>query len=257
MSMLRGIGIAIVAGSILAALGPFGSYMNGGPVQRTGYWVAAVLLALMLYGTGFRIVTSFARAGSPKWWLSLVGATLLLSVPEALATRAAAFWLWPELGQLDLPWPLWLAQTTTIGLVAMAGAAFFILRRPAPGASANPVSMPLLAATSAPLGRDVLALQMEDHYVRVHRPNGSELILMPLARAIKGMETEGLRIHRSWWVASHAVQQVEGNARSMRLHLSNGTIAPVARSAVIHLKAAGWISDRESDGIRTETVPHR
>jgi hypothetical protein len=252
MSLLRWIGIAVVAGGILAALGPFGSYANEGPLQRTGYWIASVLLALMLYGTGFRIVTRFARQGSPIWWLSLIGATLLLSVPEAFATRAVAFRLWPEPRQVGPSWPLWLAQTITIGLVAMVGAAFLVRRR----AASVPVSAPFPAATMPPLGKDVLALQMEDHYVRVHRPNGSELILMPLARAIEGMETAGLRTHRSWWVASHAVRKVEGNARSMRLHLSNGTIAPVARSAVIHLKAAGWISDQESDGVRMETGPH-
>jgi hypothetical protein len=252
MSLLRWIGIAVVAGGILAALGPFGSYANEGPFQRTGYWIASVLLALMLYGTGFRIVTRFARQGSLKWWLALIGVTLLLSVPEAFATRAAAFWLWPELRQLGPSWPLWLTQTITIGLVAMVGAAF-IVRRPAAPVSA---AFPAAAATS-PLGRDVLALQMEDHYVRVHRPTGSELILMPLARAIEGMEAEGLRTHRSWWVASHAVRKVEGNARSMRLHLSNGTIAPVARSAVIHLKAAGWIADGESDGFQVRAIPRR
>jgi hypothetical protein len=256
MSLLRWIGIAVVAGGILAALGPFGSYANEGPLQRTGYWIASVLLALMLYGTGFRIVTRFARQGSLKWWLALIGVTLLLSVPEAFATRAAAFWLWPELRQLGPSWPLWLTQTITIGLVAMVGAALFV-RRSAPGASADPVSAPFQAPTTAPLGRDVLALQMEDHYVRVHRPTGSELILMPLARAIEGMETEGLRTHRSWWVASHAVRKVEGNARSMRLHLSNGTIAPVARSAVTHLKAAGWIADGERDGFQVPAIPRR
>lgn len=252
LSVLRWIGIAIVAGCILAALGPFGSYANGGPVQRTGYWIASVLLALMLYGAGFRFVTSFARAGSLTWWLSLIAATLLLSIPEAIATRTVAFWLWPELSRFGPSWLLWFTQTTTIGLIAMVGAAF-ITRRPPP----DPVSPPLLDSTPGPLGRDVLALQMEDHYVRVHRPSGSELILMPLARAIEAMETDGLRTHRSWWVAGHAVQKVEGNARSMRLHLSNGVIAPVARSAVIHLKAAGWIGDEERDGLRVETVPPR
>lgn len=85
----------------------------------------------------------------------------------------------------------------------------------------------------------MLALQMEDHYVRVHQSNGSELILLPLSRAIEAVSVDGLRTHRTWWVARHAVTAVEGDARSMRLRLSNGLVAPVARSAIIHLKAAG------------------
>lgn len=251
---LRWGAIAIVVGGILGALGPFGSYMNGGPIERTGYWIGAMLLGLMVYGTAFRFVASLARIGSPQWWAALVGVTLLASIPETIATRAAAFWLWPELGQLDLSWSLWFAQTTIIGLVAMGVAAFIVVRA-VPSRSSEPGVAPPSAAGASLLGRDVLALEMEDHYVRVHRANGSALVLLPLVRAIDSVGTAGLRIHRSWWVASHAVQRVEGNARSMRLHLTNGVIAPVARSAVIHLKAAGWIPGQPSDGVAGPATP--
>jgi hypothetical protein len=245
-TILRAMAIAVAAGALLAILGPFGSYLNGGPAQRAGYWICAMLIGLVLYGTAFKIVAAFVPADSRMWWPSLIGATLLTSLPQTLLTRAGAFWLWPELARLHLPWQLWFAQTATIGLVAVLGGAF-ILRRSAPASRDRP------AASSSHqrdgrLGRDVLALQMEGHYVRVHRPQTAELILMPLAHAIERIEAEGLRTHRSWWVARHAVVAVEGNARSMRLHLSNGVVAPVARSAIIRLKAAGWIRDRESDG---------
>ena len=245
--VLRWIGVTVIVGVVLAALGPFGSYMNGGAAQRAGYWIAAMLLGLVLYGISFRIVMAFARPRSRMWWPLLIGATLLSSLPQSLATRAGAFWLWPELAQLRLPWPLWFAQTMMIGLVAMVGASF-LLRRSTPAPKGSPTSTRPFHTDTASLGREVLALQMEDHYVRLHRPNGSELALMPLGSAIGRVEAEGLRTHRSWWVARHAVVKVEGNARSMRLHLSNGVIAPVSRSAIIHLKAAGWISDQESDG---------
>jgi DNA-binding LytR/AlgR family response regulator len=103
--------------------------------------------------------------------------------------------------------------------------------------------------TVEPSGRtladDVLALQMEDHYVRVHRPGGSELILMPLTRAIAAVTADGLRTHRSWRVARHAVVGVDGDARAMRLRLANGLVDPVARSAVTHLRAAGWLAAAE------------
>jgi hypothetical protein len=248
--ILRWIGITIAAGTLLAVLGPFGSYLNGGPFKRASYWIAAMLLGLLLYGNAFRTALALAHRGSQLYWPSLICATLLASIAQTLATRTGAFWLWPELAQLDLPWPLWFAQTTTLGLVGMLGMGF-ILRRPMSAPQDYSAPLPY-----TPLGTDVLALQMEDHYVRVHRPNGSELILMALGRAMEGVEAEGLRTHRSWWVAHQAVVRVEGTSRSMRLHLSNGMIAPVARSAVIHLKTAGWITDRENDvGFQYPTVP--
>lgn len=243
--VLRWIGLGVAAGVLLAVLGPFGSYMNGGPVRLLGYWIGAVLLGLVLYGSAYKIVRRLLPVASRGRWPALTGATLLASVVEAVATRAGAFWLWPELARLHLPWPLWFAQTTTIGLVAMVSVSF-VPRRSVSSTGDEDVPSASIEPLATPLGDDVLALQMEDHYVRVHRSAGSELILMPLTRAIASVEADGLRTHRSWWVASHAVAAVEGNARSMRLRLSNGLVAPVARSAVTHLRTAGWVADVES-----------
>ncbi len=244
--LARWIALTIVAGTLLAILGPFGSYMNGSAMRLLAYWIGAMLLGLVLYGSAYRLAGIWTAPGSRRWWLGLILTTLIASVPEALATRAAAFQLWPELVRVHLPLPLWFAQTATIGLIATMGIGF-VLRRPASASIDAPTPSPSIEPVVTPLGGDVLALQMEDHYVRVHRPAGTELILMPLGRAIEAMQVSGLRTHRSWWVASHAVEAVEGNARSMRLRLSNGVVAPVARSAVIHLKAAGWFTDAGSD----------
>ncbi|MDR6129054.1 hypothetical protein QE361_003491 [Sphingomonas sp. SORGH_AS802] len=244
--LARWIALTVVAGTLLAVLGPFGSYMNGGAMRLLAYWIGAMLLGLVLYGSAYRMAGIWTVPGSWRWWLTLVVAALVASVPETLATRAAAFRIWPELSNVYLPLPLWFAQTATIGLIATMGIGFF-RRRPVSAPIDASAAPPVIEPVVTPLGGDVLALQMEDHYVRIHRPAGTELILMPLGRAIKAVQVQGLRTHRSWWVASHAVERVEGNARSMRLILSNGAVAPVARSAVIHLRDKGWFSNASSD----------
>lgn len=243
-ALVRWIALTVVAGTLLAILGPFGSYMNGGAMRLLAYWIGAMLLGLVLYGSACRLVGIRTASGSWGWWLALIVATLVASVPEAWATRAAALELWPELARVHLPLSRWFGQTATIGLIAMMIIGF-ALRRSISASIDTPAVSSCVEPIVTPLDGDVLALQMEDHYVRVHRPFGTELILMPLGRAIEAMQVEGLRTHRSWWVASHAVIAVEGNARSMRLRLSNGVVAPVARSAVIHLKIAGWLVDAE------------
>jgi hypothetical protein len=248
LALLRGAGIAVAAGALLAILGPFGSYSNGGPTLLAAYWISATLLGLMLYGSAYKLVSRSVCPRSAKWWPALISATLVASVPEALGTRIMAFWLWPELTRVRLPLPLWFVQTATIGMISMAGVSF-ILRRATSTPEHDGTPLQPVEINRVPLGGDVLALQMEDHYVRVHRPRGSELVLMPLSRAIEQVGAEGLRTHRSWWVARDAVAAVEGNARSMRLHLSNGVLAPVARPAVAHLRAAGWIAAAEAANI--------
>ena len=86
---LRWIAAAAVAGIVLAVLGPFGSYLNGGPVARAGYWVSAMLIGLVLYGVAFMAAKRVAPLGTRAGWPVLIGATLIASVPEALIARAA------------------------------------------------------------------------------------------------------------------------------------------------------------------------
>lgn len=232
--ILRAIVIAALSGVLLAALGPFGTYHASLPA-RLGYWVAAMLVGLGLYGGALLAALRLAPVGSRARWPVLVVATLIASAPQAYIVRVCAFWLWPDVGAAAPSWLLWYAQVATIGLVAMLLSAILLGRTPPlpPAASAPSVE---------PLSGEILALQMEDHYVRVHRREGSELILMPLGRAIEAVGGEGLQTHRSWWVARHAVTGVEGTPRAMRIQLVNGIVAPVARSAVVRLKAAGWIA---------------
>ena len=106
---------------------------------------------------------------------------------------------------------------------------------PAPSSSA--VRPPVLDRLSRRSAR-LIALEGEDHYVRVHTDAGSELVLMRLADAIaETAPVEGLQVHRSWWVARDAVQRIERNSRTLRLSLDNGITAPVARNHAARVRA--------------------
>jgi DNA-binding LytR/AlgR family response regulator len=50
----------------------------------------------------------------------------------------------------------------------------------------------------------------------------------------------GLQVHRSWWVASEAVERVEKEDGRARLRLTNGMIVPVARSQMGAVRAQRW-----------------
>lgn len=232
---------AVVVGIALAVLGPFGSYLNEGPLRRGGYWIAAMLLAVVLYGAAVRVVMRRVTRERRWFWMAIGAAVLVASVPEAVATRVLALWLWPDLGRHAPGWIGWFAQTSAIGLVLTVAVVAF-QRKPAPAVAAASLP-PLIDPQDQAFAGDVIALQMEDHYVRVHRTQGSILVLMPLTQAIARMRKPGLRTHRSWWVARDAVVAVEGNARSMRLRLTGDLSAPVARSAVAQLRAAGWLEE--------------
>jgi DNA-binding LytR/AlgR family response regulator len=65
---------------------------------------------------------------------------------------------------------------------------------------------------------------------------------MRLSDAIAELDgVEGLQVHRSWWVARDAVDEVKRDGRNLRLRLSNGVEAPVSRNRANDLKSAGWL----------------
>lgn len=243
----------LALGCFLGLLGPFGSYLNQGTLLRIGYWTGAAWLGLALYGTAVVATRRIVSPERPAFWYVLAGFVLVASVPQALLTRSGALLLWPTLQHVLPGWMTWYIQVLEIALPTTLGSAIALrhLRRAAIP-TALPVTdppAPSLPDKTAGLGTGVLALQMEDHYVRVHSHAGSTLHLMSMTRAIEAVAVlDGLRIHRSWWVARNAVRQVEGPARAMRLTLANGVTAPVSRSNVAVLRAAGWLAEtRKAD----------
>ncbi|MBA2770773.1 MAG: LytTR family transcriptional regulator DNA-binding domain-containing protein, partial [Sphingomonas sp.] len=88
----------------------------------------------------------------------------------------------------------------------------------------------------------LIALEMEDHYVRAHAPGTSILVLLRMRDAVAELaDIDGERVHRSWWVRRDAVERVAGGGRNLRLILTGGIEAPVARERVATLRAAGWM----------------
>jgi DNA-binding LytR/AlgR family response regulator len=90
-------------------------------------------------------------------------------------------------------------------------------------------------------GAELHAIEAEDHYLRLHTDRGSALILMPLSEAVEKLQgMDGMRTHRSWWVARNAVVgAVRGRGRAL-LTLKNGLRAPVSRTYAPSLRGAGW-----------------
>ena len=89
----------------------------------------------------------------------------------------------------------------------------------------------------------LIALQAEDHYLRVHLEGGqSTMILMRLSDAIAELPADqGAQTHRSWWVARDAVRGVAKADGRASLKLDGGIEAPVSRSFYKVLGDKGWL----------------
>jgi hypothetical protein len=88
----------------------------------------------------------------------------------------------------------------------------------------------------------ILALESEDHYLRVHCDGGDTLILMRLADAIAELTHEnGAQTHRSWWVNKAAITGVTKGDGRAAITLSNGVEVPVSRAQYQSLRKSGWL----------------
>lgn len=239
------LGAFAVIGVILGVVGPFGSFFNDTLPVRVGYWMALCLISGVVIGAVVRWIWPLARQRrTPVWaWVSAVA--VVITGPLGLLARVIAISLWPGIRHA-VSWPEWWGQTLLIELTFLilyvAAHARTGKTRSVAAQDHNEGDPRILDRLPRRLGRDLLCLQMEDHYVRLHTVEGSVLVLLPLGRAIAEIGAiEGKQVHRSWWVARHALQDIVHDGRNLRLKLTSGLEAPVARAKVAELKAAGWI----------------
>ena len=214
--------------------------------QRFLYWL--VLLGLAQSGS-LLIRASLDRLQLSPAKLVLAGVlrTVLLSLPATVAV-----WL---LTALALSQPLRAARLPELYLPVLLVAAAMVCinqlvqRRPvethgAGSTEAAQDSKPaaILARLPSKLrGARLLAVQAEDHYIRLHTSAGSDLALLRFSDALAELRgLEGAQVHRSWWVARDAVESLRKENGKPFLLLRDGTKAPVSRTFTRALHDAAW-----------------
>lgn len=231
-------------GAVLGVIGPFGSFFNDTLAVRMAYWAGVFLVCGVTFSLAIRVLAPHARRARVPVWAWAPAMVLALGLPLTWITRLIAAALWPGIrqavGAVD-----WYGQTVLVSLIYVA--LYGALRRnasPVPVAQAapDPAAPRILRHLPARLGSDLLCLSMEDHYVRLHTLHGSTLVLMSLSQAMDELSgLEGLQVHRSWWVARSAVEGVTEDGRNLRIRLKGGMEAPVSRTSIARLRAAGWL----------------
>ena len=242
----RALSFAGALGVVLGIVGPFGSYLNGDVLTRIADWAGMTLAGTVIVGLAVPLAVRIGmRFGLPRGFALVVG-LLTAAIPISVVSALVAGMIWPwqtaALRPLD-----WYGQTLLIELCVVALWLLVEIARKQWSAAE-----PAIPARSegplppAPSADPVICLQMEDHYVRVHRRSSSTLELMPLANAITTYGSpDGLQVHRSWWVDADSVEAAQRDARNWRLCLTNGLSVPVARNRVADVRARGWIEDGE------------
>ena len=254
--------LAMIAGVVVAALGPFGTYGNMSMAERFAFWEVVLVAAAAIHIPSLWLAERIGRlAGVPViFWV--IGAASIATMPSTFIVTGvvAIFYGTPRPPDflmmfgyvLTISVPMQALSYATLRMAAHPEAAAAQLQRVVPKVDpvsedvqdvpARTVAAPIWQRVPASLGTQLICLEMQDHYVRIHTAQGSTLVLMRMSDAeheIGGVE--GARVHRSWWVARDAVLAVERDRRTVRLALSNGMIVPVSRERLASLRAGGWL----------------
>jgi hypothetical protein len=221
--------ILVGVGAVMGVAGPFDTEAQLSLAPRLVYWL---IMAVLTYGLGslcdallrpWLVLFSFALrvAGlAVATGFSISGAVVIVNMLAFGATFAIAAIITVGIAtarrQLEAPQP----------------------RNKAPDAQVSRILTRIAHDKRGPL----VALSVEDHYVRVQTTKGEDLILMRLSDAIAEVgATPGAQVHRSHWVAFDQVSAARRQGDRAILTLSNGTDIPVSRPNVSRIKEAGLL----------------
>ena len=232
--------LLVGVGLVMAALGPYRTLDVPDPVRIT-YWLVAVIGA----GLAGILVDSVLGSRIRGFWVRVAVVSLVMTLPVTpfiyglnafLLDLPRRPWLLPQLA-----WQVLVVSSLLMALRALAWRRIVETRTivvpPLPEAE-RAFRMRLSAKRR---GARLIALEAEDHYVRVHTDAGSELVSMRFSEAVEELaQAHGYRLHRSWWASAEAIETVRWKRGTGEARLTGGLTAPVSRSCAAALKQAGW-----------------
>jgi hypothetical protein len=237
------IAFLLVLGFTMAVIGPYGtSAMPTTP--RVAYWLLCILGGGVI---GVAIDETLGRRLPPPLWRRIAATSVTMTPPVGLLVMG--------IGRLVTGRPQPTFSLESFGQVLVICVLVMGLRtltwRPARTVvQTRTIFAPPLPEAEAEFRRclsskrraaRLIAVEAEDHYLRVHTDAGEELVTMRFADALALLSAAaGFQTHRSWWVAADAIESLRWNKGVGQARLVGGLVAPVSRSHALTLKAAGW-----------------
>jgi hypothetical protein len=231
--------LMVAMGLFLAVLGPFGS-ITAPPLVRFLYW-PGVIVGGGVIGVGVDELGG-KRFANPwlRWAFSSVVMTPGVCVLVILASRWA---FGPQPGGarwLETIWQVLIISAAVMGVRQLVSRQAHPTETPSTSPSGSDAAFRQRLSARRRDAR-LIAVEAEDHYLRVHTDAGVELISARFADALADLAgAAGFQVHRSWWAAADAIEGVRWRRGRGELRLAGGLTAPVSRTFAKDLKAAGW-----------------
>lgn len=235
----RALAICVTAALVCTIAAPFGTDATNAPM-RAVYWTVCVFTAMALSNV---IIASAHRSARLAFLAdqakSVVGAVLFAAIYAGVlvALTRVFFGNAPSIpGYLELflyTAPIAVAVAIVVDVFRQAEEA-----QPDAGSPSDRFFRRLKPA----LGRDLVCLSMQDHYVEVKTTLGAQLVLMRFADALEELKDQpGWRIHRSHWVAESGIADIRRDGGKTFVVTTDGAELPVSRTYQSALRDDGVI----------------
>lgn len=231
----------IAIGVVMAFLGPFETARQ--PLGlRFAYW----LLCMVGGGLIGVAIDEPLRRRVDHFWGRLVAASVLMTPPVTVLVGLVNHVMFGDhLDWANLANPMFQVFVVCIATMCLRQLAWAQAVRPAltaaPETPHDPTRVFRQRLSAKRRAAVLIAVEAEDHYLRVHTDAGEELVTARFGDALKELDAaEGFRTHRSWWVAAGAIDDVKWLRGRGEARLKCGLVVPISRSNAARLKAAGW-----------------
>lgn len=235
--LVTGVAIYVV---VMVVMGPFGQGERFMLSQRLGLWVLYVLL-------GFPIMAGIHDWLYTRWRGRDAAGTVGRIVLSALIATVPVLGVVEAIGLAEgRPLPRSAEDFVRSGLEVMVAALPFMVLLEGYRNRQSAGAVPLASAEMPDMGfwRDlgeVNAFCAQGHYTRVYTASGQRFVDKPFADMLAmAAATEGVQVHRSWWVARAAVDRIDRKGSSAQIAIRGGVSVPVARRRMLLLRRCGW-----------------
>lgn len=239
----------VVGGAVLIAAiaGPYFTLERLSFPERLVYW--GVIIGLSSVIMTFLSVLAHRMTEARGWnWALVAGLAGMVGVLPVLGTVWLADGLAAGFGSGGAGIATLAAYVapSVIGVTLAVNAYIEVQGRRVPVASGarqevSRQAVPTVLQSKLPhhLGREIVALRAQDHYLEVTTPKGRCMVLMRLGDAVRDLEgVRGMQVHRSWWISLAHVARTEKGANGPEVVLSTGARVPVGRSYRAAFRAA-------------------
>lgn len=222
---VRNVSLLALVAFLTGLAGPFGTYETLSAPDRYLYWVLVVIgTAALGHGTGSAVEHVLHRLAWPNI-PRLLAASVITALPVfgIIVLVLLSFGLQPDGEELLV---LYAQCNAIVGSVTVLQ----FLATPARSRRESIKTPKLIGRLPHAKRGRLIRLAAQDHYVEVVTENGCTLISMRFRDAMAETTPEhGMQVHRSHWVAQHAIKRRSHKSDRLGLRMSDESFVPIGR----------------------------